>query len=255
MAVSVVENMQTVEPKGNVSVWGGVEINWDVIIPFTIFGVIIIIVLSIIFFIVSKIIKKIKSNKKKLEDLEYYKYSIDLRNAHMNKNERYKYKNWLMLFLTYKRAKIYARTSNGRKFVGYYDGELVKKEGYFLLAVEFRHSFFKREVDLAIFPYNLKDELIEFNSDGTIDLNCEGLDETLSSEYFSIPVFKNTSDIEKKQIFSNYSQEIMENYFQNFSNQNVMKSLTIDYTNNIREATEINSSIPYTRKTNSSLKE
>jgi len=254
--VTVSENAPIVsQDTQNVSIWGGIEINWDVIVPIIILGIIVIIFLSIIWFIVVKIIKKIKSNKKKLEDLEYYKYSIDLKNAHMNKNQTYKYKNPWLLGLIYSRAKIYARTTNGRKFIGHYDGELVKKEGYFLLAVELRHSFFKREIDLVIFPYTLKRELIEFNSDGTIDLNCEGLDETLSSEYFSIPVFDNTSDEFKESQFVNYSNEIMKNFFQEFSHQKAMKDLTIDYTNNVREATEINATIPYNRKTNSNLRE
>jgi len=255
--VTVVENLPVNEApsSSNISTIGGMEIHWDVIIPIASIGLVVIIILSIIFFIVSKIIKKIKSNKKKMEDLEYYKYSIDLKNANMNKNARYKYKAWWSLGLLWSRAKIYARTSNGRKFIGYYDGELVKKEGYFLIAVELRHSFFKREIDLAIFPYNLKNELIAFNQDGTIDLNCEGLDEVLSSELFSIPVFDNNSSNVIKSRFTDYSDEIMENYFNKFSDRNVVKNLTIDYTNNVREATEINSSIPYSRKTNSNLKD
>jgi len=253
--VAVIENQPPITQTAGGGYFSQVSINWNVIVPIIILSIVVILILSIIWFIVSKIIKKIKSNRKKMEDMEYYKYSIDLKMSNMNKNSMYKHKSFWSLGLLWYRAKIYARTTNGRKFIGFYDGELVKKEGYFLVAVELRYSFFRREVDLVIFPYTLKDELIEFNNDGTIDFNCEGIDETLSSEYFSLPVFNNNSDIEKNKKFVNYSRDIMKNYFQNFSHQSAMKSLTIDYTNNIREATEINASIPYTRKTNSNLRE
>jgi len=251
--VSVAENVQTLpqQQAPGTSIIAGVSINWAVIIPVVIGGI-----LFIIFaWIVWKIVKKIRSNRKKKEDIEYYKYTIDLKNAQRNKNTNYKYRNFLTIWLTYKRAKVYARTKDGRKFIGGYDGELTKKEGYFIIALELKHSFFKRETDLVIFPYNLKKQLVEFNFDGTIDINCEGIDETLSSEYFSIPVFDNKSDLEKNQNFVNYSNDIMKHYFQEFSHQKAMKDLTIDYTNNVREATEINASIPYQRKTNSNLRE
>ena len=249
--VSVVDTttQATTTTGGPTSTIGSLTIHWEIVIPFIIIGTIIVIVLLIVMWIINKIIKKIRTKKKILTSLEFSKYTLDLKNAHMNKNQRFKYKSPLFLWLLFKKAKIYARTSEGKKFIGYYDGELVKKEGYFVMAVELRHSFFKREIDLVIFPYELKKNLILFNDDFTIDLECEGIDEVLSSEYFSIPVFKDTSNAEKKKIFTDFSDDIRKNYYENYSYRQVLKENMNDFALNVKEATEMNASVPYQRKT------
>lgn len=234
---------------------GGVTIHWEVIIPIAIIAIIVAIVLTIMILIISKIVKKIRSNKKIKVDLEYRKYALDLKNAFLNKNPKYKSKSPFFLWLMWTKAKVYFRTSSGRKFAGYYDGELVKKEGYFVLALELRYSFFKRETDLIFFPFQLKDKLIFFNDDRTIDIEAEGIDETLSSEYFGIPIFKNTSNQEKKKIFADFSNDLMENYFKEYVYRDVIKNNMVDFANNIHEATEMNASVPYKRKTGNDLNE
>jgi len=239
------------QPVTNTGILSSVSINWNVIIPITIIAIVIGLLLMIIMWFVSKIVKKIKISRRQKEDLEYYKYSLDLKNANMNKNSKYKYRNILTLFLMWKKAKIYARTSRGRKLIGYYDGELVKKEGFFVMAIELRYSFFKREVDLVIFPYELTDELIFFNDDRTIDLEVEGIDEVLSSELFSLPVFKNNS--KRKEIFADFSDRVYKDYFEKFGNRKSHIDTIKDSAVKIREATEQNPSVPYQRKTGNDL--
>jgi len=239
------------QPLVDTGILSNVSINWNVIIPITIIAVIIGLLLMIIMWFVSKIVKKIKSSRRQKEDLEYYKYSLDLKNANMNKNPKYKYRNILTLFLMWKKSKVYARTSRGRKLIGYYEGELVKKEGFFVMAIELRYSFFKREVDLVIFPYELTDELIFFNDDGTIDLEVEGIDEVLSSELFSLPVFKNNT--ERKEIFADFSDRVYKDYFEKFGNRKSHIDTIKDSAVKIREATEQNPSVPYQRKTGNDL--
>ena len=255
--VSAVEQVTvtTTSTPTNTSQIAGITINWDVIVPIIVIGVIVTIFLLIIFWIIGKIVKKIKSGKRKGYDLEYRKYQLDLKNAFLNKNSKYKHKNPLSLWLLWSKAKVYFRTSDGKKFAGYYDGELVKKEGYFILALELRYSFFKRETDLVIFPYELKNYLISYNDDNTIDLNVEGIDETLSSESFSIPVFKLTSDKYKDQIFADFSDKLSEDYFKKYVFRTVIKENMKDFANSVHEATEMNASVPYKRKTGNDLRE
>ena len=233
----------------------GVTIHWEIIIPIVILGIIILVVLSLLIWGITKIVKKIRGNAKIKNDLEYRKYALDLKNAFLNKNPRYKRKSVLTLFMLWKKAKVYFRTSSGKKFAGYYDGELVKKEGYFVLALELRYTFFKRETDLVFFPYELKDKLIFFNDDGTIEIEAEGIDETLSSEYFSLPVFKLEHKHEKEKLFADFSNALMERYFKEYVYRNVIKQNMLDFASNIHEATEMNASVPYKRKTGNDLSE
>jgi len=232
-----------------------VSINWGLIIPIVIIAVIIGVIVTIILMVITKIVKKIKSARKQKEDLEYYKYSLDLKNALMNKNSKFKYKNFLTLFLLYKKAKIYARTSRGRQLIGFYEGELVKKEGFFILAVELRYTFFKREVDLVIFPFELSSELVFFNDDGTIDLEVEGIDEVLSSELFSMPVFKDSANEHKKAIFMDFSDRIYKDYFKLFGDRKTHIETIKDYSVSIHASTELNPQVPYKRKMGNNLQE
>lgn len=255
-SVSVVtaqqQNNQVVAPVDE-GIFSQVSINWDVIIPVAIIAVIIGILVTIIFMIVGKIVKKIKSARRQKEDLEFYKYSLDLKNAFMNKNSKYKYKSFWTLFLLFKKAKIYARTSRGKKFIGFYEGEIIKKEGFYVLAVELRYTFFKREIDLVIFPYELSEGLIFYNDDGTIDLEVEGIDEVLSSELFSLPVFKNVKDAEKKKIFVDFSDRVYKDYFKLFGDRKAHIDTLKDSAVKIREATEMNPQVPLKRKTGNDL--
>ena len=252
-AVTVVETTGQASPVQGTSIIAGVTINWNVIVPIVIIGIIVTIFLLIVMWIVKKIVKKIRDSKRAQEDLEFNKFNLELKNAFINKNPQYKKRNPLWLWLLWYRAKVYARTSDGRKMVGYYDGELTKKEGYFIMALQMRHSFFKRETDLVLFPFQLKKHLVFFNIDGSIDLDCEGIDEVLSSKYFSIPVFKDTSDKEKKKIFVDFSDDIRKNYFDKYVYRDVLKENIIEFAENVKEASEMNSSITYQRKTGNDL--
>lgn len=256
-AVSVVQvqDPNQIDQAKHTSEIGGVTINWDFILKVVLWGVGILIVILILMWIFSWIIKKIREERKKMEDIEFRKYKLDLKVAFMNKNSKYKHRNPFLLWIFWSRAKIYARTSYGRKFIGKYDGELVKKEGYYVIAIQLTYSLFEKETDLLLFPFNLKDELVKFNEDGTIDIECEGIDETLSSQYFSLPVFKNTSDKEKAEMFADFSNEIMENYFRRYVYRDVIKTTIKDFANNVHDVTEMNPHIPLKRKTGNDLHE
>ena len=257
-AVQVVDTtaqqaQQAQQMPDKISVIGGVTINWTAITSVLIIGSIVTVFILIVMWLITKIIKKIRASKKGKDDLELTKYNLDLKSCQMNKNSNYKHKSMWWLWLLFYRAKVYARTSEGRKFVGFYDGECTKKEGYFIMAIELRHTFFNRETDLVLFPFNLKKSLVFFNNDGSIDLECEGIDEVLSSQYFSIPVFKDVSDSKKKKIFVDFSDDIRNNYFENYAYRDVLKENIKEFAENVKEATEMNSTITLGRKTSNDL--
>lgn len=252
-SVVIQQTTNAVETKPGV--FSQVGINWDMIIPIVIIVFLIGIVVMFVLWFVGKIVKKIRENRKQKEDLEFYKYSLDLKTCFMNKNSKYKSKNILTLGLLFKKAKIYARTSRGRRMVGYYEGELVKKEGFFILAIELRYTFFRREIDLVIFPYELIDQLIFFNEDGSIDLEVEGIDEVLSSELFSLPVFKNSSNKNSNEIFTDFSDRVYQDYFKKFGDRKSHIDTIKDSALRVKEATEMNVSVPYKRKTGNDLQE
>jgi len=229
------------------------QIPWDLVINISIISVLVMIVLGLIYWIVLKIYKKIKDIRKKKEDLEYYKYTMDLKMCHLNSDKHYRKKKAWTLWLFWKKADVYAVTELGRKFIGKYDGEAVKKEGFFLLSLEQKHSIFSSETDVVIFPYEISKQIVRRNDDFTIDLHCEGIDEVMSSEYYSIPVFKNTGK-DKKKIFADFSNMVMKDFFQEYVYRNVIKEQTKEYSDTVKEATEMNPNIQYARKDNSNLK-
>lgn len=255
--VNVVDNNQanTITQNNAVQQGGGIlsQVPWDLVINISIIAVIVIIFLGIIFWILYKIYNKIKDIRRKKTDLEYYKYTSDLKMCHLNSDSKFRRRNPLFLWLFWKRSPIYANTEHGKKMIGYYDGEAVKKEGFFLIALFQKHSLFQSETDVVIMPYELSKYLLKRNDDDTLELNCEGIDEVMSSEYYSIPVIKNFSE-DKERIFTDFSNMVSTKFFKEYVYRDVIKTNIKDYAEGIKDATEMNPNIQYNRKDNSNLR-
>lgn len=221
----------------------------------TTIGLSILIGLILLFFawIMIKLIKWFIEERKKKDNLEYYKFSLDMKQAIINRDRRYIKRRWWSLWILKKRAPIYAETKNGKKLIGYYEGEADKKEGFFIIALYQIYSIRRREKDVLIIPYKLKEIVYKKNDDFSINLVCEGVDETLSSEYFSLLLIENPNK-DSKKVFLDYSNQVMEEYFKEYVYRDKIKNLIIESRENVLDATEMNANIQLARKTENNLK-
>ena len=234
------------------------QINWSLIVFWASITTFACIILGLIFWIMWKIYKKITEERRTKDNTEYRKYLSDIKMCKINSDKKYFYRQWWSFWLFTKRAPIYARTSTGDKYIGNYMGEAVKKDGmgYFILGIEQRHSFFNREIDVVVFPYDLSKEIYKKNDDFSLTLVCEGIDEAMSSEFYSIPVIMNkesSKNSDKK--FIDFSNLVMKDYFQEYVYRDVIKENIKEFRENIKQATEMNSTVQMDRKTSSNLKE
>jgi len=229
-------------------------IPWDWIIIITLITVLICLIFGGLLWVALKIWKKINEDRRKKDNLEYFKYTNDLKMCIINADKKYIKRVWYKLWIGKKRAKIYANTTHGRKYVGDYLGEATKKEGFYVLGLYQVYSFFSRETDIVIFPYELSKQIIKKNDDFTLDLLCEGIDEVMSSEYFSIPVFLNTGDkMRDEKVFADFSNLVMDKYFKEYAYRKVIKENIEEFKEGMREATEMNPNIQVERKSVSAL--
>ena len=224
------------------------SMNWPLIIGIIIIalfaGLFLFLFLKLIFWFINKF----KDLKKSSDDILYYKYYLDYKACRINADKKFRSRNPLTLFITTKRAKVYAETSSEKKFIGLYEGHVVKKEppGFFVMAILQKEGLFNHETDLVIFPENLRKDLVRFNEDGSINLYCEGIDEVMSCEYFSIPVMR---DDKKDKNFVDFSELVQQKYYEPFVKRDMIRDNLEVYRENVREATEVNPYIQVDRKT------
>lgn len=245
---NAVGNLQPIEDP---SIWS--QVPWGTILTITGIALLIALIGGLIFWGAYTIYKKINEERRKKTDLEFFKFKLDEKMCVINSNKKYVWRTWYTLWFGKKRAKIYALTELGRKMVGEYNGECVKKEGFYLLSLYQKYSFFHREIDLVVFPYDYSKSMIRHNDDFTIDLVCEGIDEVMSSEYYSIPVISNHLQNQREDRFNDFSNLVLEKYFRLYMYRDVIKNNISEFRENIKDATEMNPNVQYGRKTQSSL--
>jgi len=240
-AVEVVENAQPIEQKKpmftdaqkNIIIWG---------LIITFFG-------GLFIWLIYWIFKKLNENKRKDTDLLYSKYLIDCKNTHQNRDRRMKYRNMWLLGLSWKRAEIILNTENGLKYFGYYNGELIVKDNFLLINCHRPAGFLNlgSEQDIIIIPYEMRKlirkELIRGRYELLID--AESIDEALNTDYYAQIVVKNPKN--NDELF-NYYELVKVKYLENYAHRQVVKDLTLNYTDNMNKAVEINPNISVEKK-------
>jgi len=212
------------------------------------FGLLFGLFLAIIILVIWWIVRKIQEAKRKNSDLLFGKYLLDLAKTHQNKDSRLKKRNWKTCFLTYKRSSIYLQTKEeGLKEFGKYDGELIEKDNFFIIAIYKVTGIFTRERDLILIPYELrkivKKELHSGNFEMLID--AESVTEALNTDYYGQLIFKNPKDNNKLIDFNDYIQQT---YLTKFVDRQVLKDSLLTYADAIQKATELNPNIQTERK-------
>ncbi len=194
------------------------------------------------------IVRKIKENQRKVSDLLYSRFLIELKNCHQNRDVRLKRRNLWTFGLTWKREEIYINTDeNGVKYFGKYDGELIVKDNFILYGVYRVTGIFSREKDIIIIPYELRNkarkELIK--GKWVVTIYGEGIDEVLNTDFFNEVVFKNPLDNDKLITFTDY---IHKQYLENYVYRQIIKDNLFEYKDSLDKITELNPNIQVERK-------
>jgi hypothetical protein len=240
-AVTIQENA----PKPQQEVSNGLT---DVVVGAVVMGLALGVVIGIIIFIIWFIVNKIKEAKRRHSDLLYTKFMIEVQKCHQNRDSRLKSRNWKTLFFTFKRADIYLQTKEeGLKLFGKYDGEVVIKDAFLLLAVYRVTGIFSREKDIIIIPYELR-KLIRKEKHGKfyeLIIDAESVDEALNTDYYNQLVVKDHKNNDK---LINFNEYIQKNFMDNYVYRQVIKDQLLDFKASMDKAVEMNPNIQVERK-------
>jgi len=242
-AISVVENSPTAVAPPPAS--SGLA---DVIAGGVVIGIGVGVFIGIIIFVIYLITSKIKENKRKHSDLLYSKFLIELEKCHQNRDTKLKYRNWKTFFLTFKRSDIILDTvEDGIKVFGKYDGEVIIKDNFYLIAIYRVTGIFSREKDIVIIPYQLR-KLVKkerHNSKFEMIIGAESIDEALNTDYYAQLVIKSHLDDNK---LINFNEYIMDKYMRKYVMRQVIKEDLLDFKDSMSKVIELNPTINFERK-------
>lgn len=202
---------------------------------------------GVIILIIWFIVRKIRAGERKHTDLLYRKYKVELDKCVQNKDSRLKKRNWKTFFLTFKRADILLETEEGLKHFGYYEGEMVQKDKFLLIATYRITGIFTRDKDVMIIPYEVRHKVRKdlINGKYVMIITAESIDEALNTDYYSQCVFKDPKDNDKLISFNDY---IHKQYAEVFILRQVIQDDLINYAESMTKSIEMNPSIQYGRK-------
>jgi hypothetical protein len=203
---------------------------------------------GVVIFVIYWIIKKIKENQRKHTDLLYSRFLIELKNSHQNRDTELKKRNIFTFGLTYARTDIYLNTKEkGIKYFGKYDGELLVKDNFYLIAVHRITGMFSREKDIIIIPYELRNKVRKEKINGKSMLLIEGesVDECLNTDFYNEIIFQDEKTKDKLISFNDY---ISTHYLQNYVYRQIIKDNLLDYKESLDKIVEMNPYIQTERK-------
>jgi len=143
--------------------------------------------------IIMKIQKKMSDFMRKKKDFLFSNFEENLTQCHLNRDYQMKFRRMRSVWLLWNRNGVYMNTKAGLEQIGDYDGESYKKEGYFFLALNNKMSFFKSKQTIIVFPLTWYESIFKkaiVNKKKIIIIDCEGLDEVGSTDYYFQPLKK-----------------------------------------------------------------
>jgi len=190
--------------------------------------------------------RKINDSQRKHNDLLFRKFNTEIEHANINKDGRFKKRNWKTLWITWSRSNVFANTENGLRSIGKYDGELLKKEEFILISFKISKNFFTKLNYIIVIPYELRNIIIK-NTDrkNEIWINCEGLDEVTNTDFYMIPILKDLTNNDK---FIDFSNRVFSEFVETYVYKDIIKENLLKYRDSIKESTELNPNIQVGRK-------
>lgn len=218
---------------------------------FTIFIIFIFVFMFLLLFvfIIVKIATKITEYKRSKNDFLYDMFKLDSNQSHISRDSKMKYRNWKLLWIFWKRSKVYIKgEDNEYKFLGSYNGECLKKENYYCLSIYNKLGSFKTYDYVILIPMKIKNKLvqkIEMNGETVIVLECEGADQVGNTDYYFQPLIKDPKRADK---FIDFADDIHANYFEKTVYRDVIKENLQSYRKNVIDAVESNPDIHFGRR-------
>lgn len=190
-AVSIVEKTTLVEEPVN----EGLK---TFLVGFFSIGVIILLIIGFVFILamlIIKIQKKMSDFMRKKKDFLFSNFEENLSQCHLNRDYEMKFRRARSIWMLWNRNPVYINTkAQGLVQIGDYEGETLKKENFFFLALNNKLSFFKSKQTIIVFPsdwYGVIMKKAVINKKKVILIECEGIDEIGSTDYYFQPLIPN----------------------------------------------------------------
>ncbi|MFW6173090.1 MAG: hypothetical protein ACOC5T_05040 [Elusimicrobiota bacterium] len=228
-----------------------------VITVLSIGAMVLLLIAGIIIFawILIKIWKKLSEHKRRKKSLIYDMFCYDISQCHYNYDTSMKKRNWKLLWLFWKRRPVYIENDKGQlEVIGQYHGECYKKEGFYLIGLYNKLSFFKYVGQVIVIPLDLKDNLVKkLDGDGkrTMFLSCEGIDRVEGSDYYFIPLIP---DPEKKNSFVDFADKVHKEYIEIETYRDIITENLSSYREGIIKSVETNPFVHFGRRGGESFK-
>lgn len=225
-------------------------LKWILVIVFGGGAIVIFIALVLfgLFMLFFKIYKKITEFNRKDKDILFYDFEFDNNQAHFNRDREMKWRNPKLLWVFWKRMPVYANTSKeGLKLLGYYSGETLTKEGYYMVSLYNKLSFFKMIEQMIVIPIELRHLVTKEHINGVkvMLINCEGVDRVTNIDFYLIPLVKNPKDDQK---LINFGLKVQDNLFDNRVQDSIIKDTMVKHKKNIINAVESNPTLHRQRR-------
>jgi len=221
------------------------------VIAFFSIGIMILLGLGMVFLFVSmilKIQKKIKDINRSKKDFLYTSFLNNYNLLHNNRDKDLKYKKLKTLFLIWYREPVYVETKDGLKEIGFYDGETLKKEGFYMIGLYNKLGFFKVSRQIIIIPIKFKDKIVKkeiINKKKVLILKCEGLDEVGNTEFYLMPLIENPK---KDKDILDFSDYIHKEFFEKTTLRDTIKENLLQYREGIIKGVEMNPNLQFKRR-------
>lgn len=197
---------------------------------------------GIVYWIYKKIVDLSQKDKNFLYSL--FKNTSDM--CFINRDYGMIRKKKRTFFLTYKRNPIYANTSNGIKFLGLYNGEMDKKEDFYILGIYNKIGWFAFEESLILIPsklkYIVKKEFV--NGKKCILIDCEGVDSVNLTQYFQFPLLKQKD----KDKFIDLTTFIHNNFIEQNTYRDIIEKQLISFRRGVILSVEANPKLQRDRR-------
>jgi len=246
-AIQVVENIDTSKVSVETST-GFLNLNPDMIIGVVGLALLLGFVVALVVWLFNWWAKKSSDEDRKHKDSYYGRFLTELALCNMNKDSRLKSKRLWSFGIFWKRGKVYCDTHLGKRLIGYYQGEMNKKENAYLISFQVKKSIFKSIDYILVIPLNLKHLVKKNQVKGIYDIviKCEGVDEIEQTDYYVMPLIYN--DEKDKKSFIDFSDYLHEKYFETYILRDTIKENLLEYKDSMKKVVELNPSVQVDRK-------
>lgn len=207
---------------------------------------IIIVLIIILGVIVMKMLRYIREMNRRDKSLLYNEFCIHFDLANQQKDSAFKKRNWLTLFLTWKRSPVLIKTPDNRFVkIGLYEGEMVTKTDFKLIAISNKTGFFDKKKQIIALPYKITSILNKkYSRINELIINCEAIDEGQQNDYIIMPVVRNVLTNE----IIDFTDIVSRNYKDIFALRTMINESLEEGRNSVNKAIEINPTLNYERR-------